>query len=160
MPNHSNSWDVQSTLLHEAVGHYGLRKLFGDNFYTFLDNVYNASEKDIRDAIDNLAKKHKGNRRTATEEYLSQLAEDPTLLESDRRRTFFGRVRHFFMNMLAKAGFNPGFELSNNELRYILWRSYSNLAEPGRYNSIVGLAKDIAMQDKLKIGKLCKECDK
>ena len=60
MPNHSNSWDVQSTLLHEAVGHYGLRKLFGDNFYTFLDNVYNASEKDIRDAIDNLAKKHNG----------------------------------------------------------------------------------------------------
>ena len=60
------------------------------------------------------------------------------------------------MNMLAKAGFNPGFELSNNELRYILWRSYSNLAEPGRYNSIVGLAKDIAMQDKLKIGNYAK----
>ena len=37
-----------------------------------------------------------GNRRTATEEYLSQLAEDPMLLESDRRATFFGRVRHFF----------------------------------------------------------------
>ena len=60
------------------------------------------------------------------------------------------------MNMLAKAGFNPGFELSNNELRYILWRSYSNLAEPGRYNSIVDHAKDIAMQDKLKIGNYAK----
>ena len=30
IPNHSTAFDVEQTLLHEAVAHYGLRQLFGD----------------------------------------------------------------------------------------------------------------------------------
>ena len=59
--------------------------------------------------------------------------------------------------MLERIGFEGfrdkvGVVLTDNELRYILWRSYENLAEPGRYRSILGEAKDVAMQSDLKVG--------
>ncbi len=152
MPNHSNSWDAQATFLHEAVGHHGLRELFGGHFDTFLDNVYNNAEEEIKAQIDNKAHDKGWDVRKATEEYLSELAEDQEILQSDRLSGFFNSVKKFFFEMLAKLGFNPGFRLSNNELKYILWRSYQNLAEPGRYRSIAGVAKDIAMQSELKVG--------
>ncbi|MDD3910404.1 MAG: LPD5 domain-containing protein, partial [Proteiniphilum sp.] len=148
MPNHTSSWDAQATLLHEAVGHHGLRELFGEHFDTFLDNVYNNAEEGIKDQIDRIG----GDTRRATDEYLSRLAEDQEILQTDRLRGFFNEVRKFFFEMLAKLGFNPGFKLSENELKYILWRSYQNLSEPGRYRSIAGHAKDVAMQHSLKVG--------
>ncbi len=46
LPNNANIADIEQTLLHEAVVHYGLRQLFGTQFNTFLDNVFNnASEE-------------------------------------------------------------------------------------------------------------------
>ena len=46
LPNNANIADIEQTLLHEAVVHYGLRQLFGTQFDTFLDNVFNnASEE-------------------------------------------------------------------------------------------------------------------
>ena len=56
--------------------------------------------------------------------------------------------------MLHKIGFEDfrGVTLSDNELRYILWRSYENLAEPGRYRNILGEAADVAKQYELKVG--------
>ena len=41
IPNNASIADVEQTLLHEAVAHYGLRQLFGTEFNTFLDNVFN-----------------------------------------------------------------------------------------------------------------------
>lgn len=56
--------------------------------------------------------------------------------------------------MLHKIGFEDfrGVTLTDNELRYILWRSYENLAEPGRYRNILGEAADVAKQYELKVG--------
>ncbi|MFP9035905.1 hypothetical protein, partial [Enterococcus faecalis] len=45
IPNHANVFDVEQTLLHEAVAHYGLRQLFGEHFDTFLDNVFNNADE-------------------------------------------------------------------------------------------------------------------
>ena len=46
LPNNANIADIEQTLLHEAVVHYGLRQLFETQFDTFLDNVFNnASEE-------------------------------------------------------------------------------------------------------------------
>ena len=44
IPNHTSAFDVEQTLLHEAVAHYGLRQLFGEHFDTFLDNVFNNAD--------------------------------------------------------------------------------------------------------------------
>ena len=45
--------------------------------------------------------------------------------------------------------------LSDNELRYILWRSYKNLAESG--NGVFSQAEDIAKQNELKVGEFSSE---
>lgn len=152
IPNHSSVADVEQTLLHEAVAHYGLRQLFGENFDTFLDNVYYNASEEIRAEIDRLAmEKYDGETRTATEEYLASLAEN-TNFENAERSSWWQKVKRFFVDMLAKAGVKLDAPLTDNELRYILWRSYENLAEPGRYRSIIGEAADIAKQYDLGVG--------
>jgi N12 class adenine-specific DNA methylase len=153
MPNHPSMADVEQTLLHEAVAHYGLRELFGEHFDTFLDNVFNHADKDVRRRIVDLAAKNSWDFRKATEEYLAVLAER-TEFENARKNGWWQKIKNFFLNMLHKIGFEDfrGVTLSDNELRYILWRSYENLAEPGRHRSILGEATDVAMQYELKVG--------
>lgn len=155
MPNHSNSLDVQATLLHEAVGHHGLRELFGEHFDTFLDNVYNNADGFVKHAIDGIIKEEGLDQRTATEEYLSYLAEDRTLLDGDGASGWFGKVKQFFLDMLSKVGINLDIYLSDNELRYILWRSYQNLKNPGRYKTPNDSDREI--QSKLKVGEFVEQ---
>jgi N12 class adenine-specific DNA methylase len=151
--NHRNREDVMQTILHEGVAHYGLRQLFGPHFDTFLDNILLNADEDVRRAIVEMAAKHGWDFRTATEEYLAGLAED-TDFERAMNRGWFNRIKDLFLKMLHKIGFEgfTGVELSDNELRYILWCSYENLTEPGRYRSILGEAADVDMQSRLKVG--------
>lgn len=60
IPNHTSTFDVEQTLLHEAVAHYGLRQLFGEHFDTFLDNVFNNADENIRRHIVDMAAKTVG----------------------------------------------------------------------------------------------------
>ena len=152
IPNHTSTFDVEQTLLHEAVAHYGLRQLFGEHFDTFLDNVFNNAEESIRRRIVDMAAKNGWDFRKATEEYLASLAEDTEF--ENINAGWWRQIKDFFLNMLHKIGFEDfrGVTLSDNELRYILWRSYENLAEPGRYRSILGEAADVAKQYEFGVG--------
>ena len=152
IPNHTSVYDVEQTLLHEAVAHYGLRQLFGEHFDTFLDNVSQNADKDVRRRITELARERNWYFRTATEEYLASLAENTNFDNTDA--SWWQKIKELFLRMLHKIGFEDfsGVTLSDNELRYILWRSYENLAEPGRYRSILGEAADVAKQYELKVG--------
>lgn len=152
IPNHSSTFDVEQTLLHEAVAHYGLRELFGEHFDMFLDNVLNHADEPIRRKIVEMAKKHDWDFRTATEEYLAGLAENTDFEHTDAG--WWNKIKRLFLGMLHKIGFEgfSGVTLTDNELRYILWRSYENLAEPGRYRSILGEATDVSKQYELKVG--------
>jgi hypothetical protein len=156
IPNHRDVEDVMQTLLHEGVAHYGLRKMFGSHFDTFLDNVYAAADNDVRRRITELAlSKYGGDFRVATEEYLASLAEQTDF--EHMPETFWQKIKDFFLDMLHAIGFADfankyDFTLSDNELRYILWRSYENLKEPGRYRSILGQAEDVAKQAELQVG--------
>lgn len=152
IPNHTSTFDVEQTLLHEAVAHYGLRQLFGEHFDTFLDNVFNNADENIRRHIVDMAAKNGWDFHKATEEYLASLAEDTEF--ENINASWWQQIKDFFLNMLHKIGFEDfrGVTLSDNELRYILWRSYENLAEPGRYRNILGEAADVAKQYELKVG--------
>lgn len=152
IPNHSSTFDVEQTLLHEAVAHYGLRQLFGEHFDTFLDNVFNNADEAIRQRIVALAAKNGWDFHKATEEYLAMLAENTEF--ENTNASWWRQIKDFFLNMLHKIGFEDfrGVTLTDNELRYILWRSYENLAEPGKYRSILGEAADVAKQYELGVG--------
>lgn len=149
LPNHTGVSDVMATILHEGVAHQGLRQLFGEHFDTFLDNVFNNVSSDIRRRIVDLAKTNGWNFRVATEEYLAALAED-TNFENAKTEGWWNKVKQFFLRMLTEVGITLP-TLTDNELRYILWRSYMNLKEPGT-RSIFGQAEDVSMQSRLKVG--------
>ncbi len=153
LDNHKSVDDVLATILHEGVGHYGLRALFGGAFDQFLDNVYEHADDAVRSKINALAAKHGYNLHTATEEYLASLAENMDFDTADRQ-SWWQQIKMWFFEMLGKLGLpmqGAWERISDNELRYILWRSYQNLANPGRYRSLdpIARAEDIAMQDQL-----------
>ena len=152
IPNNTNLADVEQTLLHEAVAHYGLRKMFGTHYDTFLDNIFNNADENVRRKIVELATKNGWDFRKATEEYLAGLAEHINFEEA-RKNGWWQRIKQFFFEMLDKLGFSDfrGVTLTDNELRYILWRSYENLKE-GKHSNLFGEAADIAMQHKLRVG--------
>lgn len=153
VPNHTSVADIEQTVLHEAVAHYGLRKLFGENFDNFLDNVFKNADEEIRRKIVDMASGKDWDFRTATEEYLAGLAENTEF--ENVNASWWRKIKQYFLQMLRKlglAGTDTEVAFTDNELRYILWRSYENLKEPGRYRNVFAEAKDIAMQDKLKVG--------
>lgn len=152
VPNHVDMADIEQTVLHEAVAHYGLRKLFGSNFDTFLYNVYNNADMDVGEKISQLAAQHNWNFATATEEYLASLAEKTNF--ENLNASWWDKIKSLFLKLLHSIGLKgfTGVSLSDNELRYILWRSYENLKNPGRYRSIIDEAKDITMQNELRVG--------
>lgn len=150
LPNHRNQSDLINTLLHEGVAHAGLRKMFGANFDTFLDNVYENVSPEIRDRIKAAMKRNGWGRHEATEEYLARLAER-TDFDHASSQGWWQKIKDFFIELLTRAGLRMSEPITDDELRYILWRSYDNLLHPG-HRSIFDKAKDVQMQSRLKVG--------
>lgn len=162
--NHKSPTDVMATILHEGVAHYGLRKLFGGAFDQFLKNVYDHSAFDIKVEIADMAARLRARDRKygrtiktneqyqmdATEEFLAKLAED-TDFERAMNQGWWQQIKQWFVDMCRKVGLADfEGELTDNELRYILWRSYENLAEPGRYRNVFEQAEYIAKDEEMK----------
>lgn len=147
MPNTTSVEDAQATIFHEVVAHKGLRELFGKDFDTFLDNVYNNAAPSIRQAINRMAENENISIRTATEEYMADLSERGPATFAEQ--SLWTRIKTFFIDMLRKAKVNLGFELTDNELRYILYESHNRLKQS---NYPVDVAKETVMRSKLGIG--------
>ena len=146
--NHTDIADIEKTVLHEAVAHHGLRELFGDNFDNFLDTVFAKADIETRRQIAHLSAKHGWNIRTATEEYLASMAEDTNFEQI--KPTLWQRIKQLFGEIMNAFGLHHA-KLTDNDLRYILWRSYKNLQGGGK-RSILDMAEDIATQYRLKVG--------
>lgn len=144
MPNATSVEDAQATLFHEVVAHKGLRDMFGKDFDEFLNNVYNNVSDSIRSEINTMAiNRYGGNFRVATEEYLASLAERGPVTKEER--TLWQKIKDLFVDLLRKANIDLGFELTDNELRYILWRSTQNLQN----TNPLDVARNMAMEHKL-----------
>ena len=146
--NHTDIADIEKTVLHEAVAHHGLRELFGNNFDNFLDTVFAKADIETRQQISHLSAKHGWNIRTATEEYLASMAEDTNFEQI--KPTLWQRIKQLFGEIMSAFGLHHA-NIIDNDLRYILWRSYKNLQGGGKH-SILDKAEDIAMQYRLKAG--------
>lgn len=126
LPHARGKADVERTLLHEGVAHYGLRKLAGHKHMdAFLDDIFNGCGEKVRDEILRMAAADKTDIRVATEEYLARMAEAGT------DQSLWDRIVTAFRNLLRKLGFC--LEIGTRELRGILAASRKNLtgiAEP------------------------------
>lgn len=152
LPNHNGRADVVNTMLHEAVGHYGLRELVGkEKMNEFLDFVFKNADKATRSQIAHNLAKYGWDMRKATEEYMASMAEDGTFKNVNKR--WWHQLKLAFLKMLHKLGFAgfSGTTLSDNDLRYLLWRSWKNLTE-GPARNIYQVAEDTWRQQHLKVG--------
>ena len=120
LPKARGKEDIERTLLHEGVGHYGLRRLAGrKHMDAFLDDIFAGCGEKVRGEIIRLAGTGKMDIRTATEEYLAQMAESGT----DAR--VWDKILIAFRNLLRKLGFS--IEVDDRELRALLAASRENL---------------------------------
>ena len=133
LPNCRDAAEVQKTILHEAVGHYGIPELLGreraDEFYR---RVFRSLDKTTQAR---LLAKH-GSETVAGDEYLAEMAEGNVTPSIWKR--IMAAVRRFFRDVL---GIN--LKVTDAEMRYILWRSKHNLQRA----RTVGEAMDTISED-------------
>lgn len=147
LPNAESADDVEATILHEVVGHKGLQELVGkDQFGKFLDEVFEGANEAVRNGIVERSKRYGWNTRLATEEYIAELAEQG--FKDLEARDLWNVVRNAFYNLLSRVKLALGWDISDRELRYMLWRTYQMKKGEG----LMEQAKDIAMQEKLGVG--------
>ncbi|WP_418496080.1 LPD38 domain-containing protein [Coprobacter sp.] len=108
--------DIQATMLHEIVGHKGIRGLFGNRTDEFLDKVFESMDANVRAEY----MERFDSERLAAEEYLSELAEyNP---ETSGIKKIIAIIRDFFREILG-----IDLKLSDNDIVYILSKSRERL---------------------------------
>lgn len=148
LPNATSMEDVNQTIFHEGVAHYGLRQLVGeDRMDDFLDDVFANVTDEVRKKIIDTLPRYGYNSRIATEEYMARMAENGVDV------SVWQRIKQAFNSLMRRMGIN--IKISDNELRYILWRSRQNLDK----NKPLDLAKDVAMQYQMGVGNYFREVD-
>ena len=167
LPNNRDVEDVAATVMHETVAHKGLRELVGEEHYDdFLDEVYKHLRGDLKQRVDaeagrafvddstkngERAKSYEQHRRTAVDELFGDMAEKPFEEFSEGERTLWQKLKEVVRKLLDKflesLKLPKWFELGDNELRYMLWRSKERL-ERGKEHPI-DLARDMVMREEL-----------
>lgn len=167
LDNNKNIDDVKASVGHETIAHKGLRELVGEeNYDEFLDETYQHLRDDLKKGVDaaagrafiddttkngKRAKSYEQHRRTAVDELFGRMAEKPFEEFSDGERTLWQKikatVRRLLDKFLGSLKLPKWFELGDNELRYILWRSKEHL-ERGKEHPI-DLARDIVKREEL-----------
>lgn len=117
--------DVQKTVLHETVGHYGLRELLSDNEHDYnnaMVEMYRLMNKDQKAEVLKLMSDRKYDVATAMDEYLAKMAEDRgNMVEPG----FWQKAKSVVKNLLRKIGIDV--ELTDGDLKYLLWSSHEAL---------------------------------
>ena len=167
LDNNKNIDDVKASVGHETIAHKGLREIVGEeNYDEFLDETYQHLRDDLKKGVDDAAgrafvddatkngkraKSYEQHRRTAVDELFGRMAEKPFEEFSEGERTLWQKlkaaVRRLLDKFLGTLKLPKWFELGDNELRYILWRSKEHL-ERGKEHPI-DLARDIVKREEL-----------
>lgn len=147
MDNVTDERDAIATVLHETVGHHGLRKLFGDRFNDAMARIYAALDQKGKTWVNGYIARHPNADNTrAVEEYLSHLAESGNF-----KNTVWDNIRRIIGRIVDALFGTNGFLLTDNELNYILRASYENLKNPNWLNTVEGRAFDTLLKRQLGI---------
>ena len=147
LPNHTDEEDVARTVLHEVVGHKGIRAVVGDrSFEGFLDKVYKGATPEVRKDIIERSKRYGWNVRVSTEEYIAELAERGFADREDQG--MWNKIKEAFGDLISRIKLSLGFSIGDRELQYMLWRSWQMQQKGG----IIGEAENISKQMELGVG--------
>lgn len=141
LPNVANESEAVKTVLHETVGHKGLRQLLGEQDYdAAMMRLYGQLPLSERQKVaDKAMLDYGGDFAVAMDEYLAEQA------ERDETPSWWNRVKSAVRDMLRSLGLNV--ELSDNDVKYLLWRSKTQLENRNAFN----VAEDLQMRRKLGI---------
>ena len=131
--------DAVRTVLHEVVGHKGLRELIGKEEYdTEMMRLYGLLPLVARREVsDRAMERYGGDFAIAMDEYLAEQA------ERDETPSWWQRVVSAVRDMLRRLDIDV--ELSDNDVKYLLWRSRKRLAARNGFE----VAEDVVMRRRL-----------
>ncbi len=172
LPNHANVADVENTVLHEVVGHDGLRVLFPteEKLNNALDELYRVSDDGIKADIDSRAQKtsegetsaktREQYRREATEEYGADLAgrigEGGFERMSAAEKTFWGRLTAMLQKALQRL--LDGLKIrgkrkwSDKEWAFVLHEAFKRKRRGGGRPTVFDMADTEVMRRKTGYG--------
>lgn len=136
--------EAEATVLHEVVGHKGLRNVLGKRFGEFLDKTYNGLDGQARRRADEYAANEEKARpglsenrakRIGTEEYLARLAEGN--ITPGRFARIIGRVRRILREVLGIP-----LRIDDRDIAYMLWLSRHRLSQAKTAGDAVHQASD------------------
>lgn len=145
MPNMESVRDVESTILHEAVSHYGIKNLLGkEEFNKFLDAVWEmmpASERAfyLEYVGADMKNPSQRNMRAAADEYVAHIAEKMDLSEVEK--SIWDRILDFILARLKEVGFA---NLDRGDIENVIKASYRNLARNGGSSQVTGQGETMA----------------
>ena len=145
IPNATDVNDSKVSILHEVVGHKGLRNLFGTENETKFDSMmmdlFEKLPLNVRSEIADMAvSRYANNVSVAMDEYLAEQA------EKDETPGWWDRIVSAIRDFFRKMGIDV--KLSENDVKYLLWRSRKKLETGDLFEQ----AKDVVMRNKLGIG--------
>ena len=153
--NHRNVRDIADTAVHEAVGHHGLRQLFGteEKLNNFLDEAYNISndrikaeidrrtEKMMDDEVDRIREKMRKEREGRGEnpeaEYYTDMAKARIEAEKQREQIRRDATEEYASDLGMKIG-EEGFERMDAE-ELTFWGKLKGILQKALDRLLAGL---------------------
>ncbi len=119
-PNIHDRYTAEKTIWHEAVGHKGLRGLFGDNFDKFMRTLWydmdNPVNTEMKQYVMERIKKEPLSIYDAIEEYLADTAE-----KGKGEPGFWNGVKNKMLDALHEIGYRIA--PNTKDVKYLLWLS-------------------------------------
>lgn len=146
-PYAENVDDLTRSVMHEVVGHKGLRDILAGNeqeYRNAMMDIYELLPTSQRRRVIEYAEKNGYDIATATDECLA----DAAMVESTP--AWWQRVASVFRNLLRKVGINVS--LSETDIKYMLWRSRKTLENAGK-DGFVDMAEESLMRWQNGIGR-------
>ncbi|MDR0509541.1 MAG: hypothetical protein LBH06_00425 [Rikenellaceae bacterium] len=136
-PNHRDPADALATFYHEAIGHYGMERVFGEEAYAELrDRIWNSLPEQTQKTL--YRQYGAENRQEAVEEYIARLAEGnitPGMLQR-----IVAAVRNWLRKVLGRE-----VRFTDKDIIWMLWHAGNNLAKA---TTIKGRADYIANRNR------------
>ncbi len=117
LPNILDKYDVERTVFHEVVGHYGFGRVFGVYYERFLEDVYRRATPHVKQGIHAKAETYKNSSlHTLVDEYIADLTEYPPT--NYEQRSLLRRFKDFVKNMLRNIDvYRYNSSISQSELK-------------------------------------------
>lgn len=145
LPAMESMRDVESTILHEAVSHYGIKHFLGkEDFNKFLDGVWEMMPAGARafylDYVGaDMKNPSKAKMRQAADEYVAHIAEKMDLDKVEK--SIWNKLLDAVFNALRKIGFK---NLTRRDIETVIRASYKNLRQNGGNSQVTGQGETMA----------------